>query len=157
MSQGQRLLAIDPGELVGWAVGSTAQSGELALARHGITPLKDFAVKLADAFSSYDVVVYEKYGLVKSRNREGSEMPTIQLIGMIRLLSWLNPDVELVKQSPSLKRTADKVIGASDATDFKNLIARESGVHDDAHDIDAIRHLYYWWWKRQVKEGTHGK
>lgn len=157
MSQGQRLLAIDPGELVGWAVGSTAQSGELALLRHGITPLKEFAVKLESAFSTYDVVIYEKYGLVKSRNREGSEMPTIQLIGMIRLLSWINPDVTLVKQSPSLKRTADKAIAAGDSDDFKNLIARESGVHDDAHDIDAIRHLYYWWWKQRVKEATHGK
>lgn len=152
-----RLLAIDPGELVGWAVGSTAQTGELQLGFHGITPLKEFAVKLADAFDHYDVVIYETYRLIRAKNREGSEMPTSQLIGMIRLLGWLHPEVKLVRQTPNNKNSINKVIASSDHTKFKELIARESGTHDDAHDIDAIRHLYYYWWKQHVKELTNGK
>lgn len=151
-----KVLAIDPGELVGWAVGEVLPDKPV-LVRHGITPLKDFAVKFTAAFSSYDEVVYENYRLIRAKNREGSEMPTSQLIGMIRLASWLHPDVHLVKQTPNNKNAINKVIEASDHEEFKDLIAREPGVHDDAHDIDAIRHLYYRWWKRHVEELTDGE
>ena len=151
-----RLLTIDPGELVGWAVGA-AHPDEPELIRHGITPLKEFATTLYQRFDAYDVVVYETYRLIRARNREGSEMPTSQLIGMIRLLGWVHPEVTVVRQTPNNKNSINKVIAASDHQDFKALVEGESGTHDDAHDIDAIRHLYYYWWKQHVKELTNGK
>lgn len=149
-----RVLAIDPGERVGWARG-LASPDELQLEDHGIAELKPFAVKLGSAISEYDVVIYETWRLFagEAKKMVGSDMPTSQLVGMIRLLAWLhNPT--LVAQSPNIKKTADK----SAQGVFKELIESEPGTHDDAHDIDAIRHLWYWYRKNYIlKEAADGK
>lgn len=153
MPRSLRLLAIDPGELVGWANG-TAHPGLLELDGHGITPAKEFMLKLGKVIEDYDLVIYENFRLIKNRLRDGDALLTPQIVGMIRYLGWIS-NVTLVKQSPTIKGTADKAATGI----FKDLIERESSVHDDAHDIDAIRHLYYYWWKQIMdpKEASHGK
>jgi hypothetical protein len=154
------VIAIDPGERVGW---STAEyqpdSPELGpdrtglfLVNHGISQLKPFALKLAESIHKYDVVIYEKYVLFGGERglaQIGGEIPTAQLVGMIRLLAWQH-DKKLVSQAPKIKATADKVAKGV----FKELIEGESKTHDDAHDIDAIRHLVYWHWKKEVTDGV---
>jgi hypothetical protein len=156
-----KLLAIDPGERVGWCtVEYTTDSRDpenFHIATHGITELKPFALKLYESIGNYDVVVYETYRLFtgeRGKAQAGSDLPTAQLVGMIRLLAW-QAGVKLVGQSPSIKNTADKA--AANHGVVAGYIAGESGVHDDAHDIDAIRHAYYYWWKKLMKEATSGQ
>lgn len=155
----QKVIAIDPGERVGWATAEyVAPSPELGadreglfLVNHGISLLKPFALKLAEVIPNYDIVIYEKFVLYageKGRSQVGSEIPTAQLVGMIRLLAWLN-DKKLVSQGATVKKTADKTAQGV----FKELIESESKTHDDAHDIDAIRHVWYWYWKQEVSDG----
>lgn len=149
-----RVLAIDPGEKVGWARGTV--SSDLSLDDHGIADLKPFALKLGTAIEDYDVVIYETWRLYAGHAKKmiGNDMQTSQLVGMIRFLAWQNPQVKLVGQSASIKETADKTAQG----DFLTLIESEPSKHDDAHDIDAIRHLWYWYWKNHiVKEATNAK
>ncbi len=149
-----KLLAIDPGELVGWATGHVDSEGALVLDNHGINGLKPFAIKLGESIGNYDLVIYETFRLAATHAKKlvGNDMQTSQLIGMIRYLAWVN-GVKITGQSPKIKSTADKVATG----DFKSLIESEPSKHDDAHDIDAIRHMAYWHFKQQAKEGTLGK
>jgi hypothetical protein len=118
----ERVLVIDPGERVGWAVVTIDEQG-MSVLRHGITGLKDFAVKLDTSFHRYDTVVYETYRIAaeKLKQHVGSDVPTLQLIGMIRMLSWRHPEVKL--------------------------------VGDDAHDGDAVLHAAAYYFKTRVKPG----
>jgi len=152
VSSPKRLIAIDPGERVGWATGVLAD-GIIELDTHGISELKPFAIKLGERIADYDTVIYETYRLSAVGAKQiGDDLQTSQLIGMIRYLAWTS-GTKLVAQSPKIKTTADKVAKG----DFKRLIEAEPGTHDDAHDIDAIRHLAYYGWKQQVKEAARGK
>lgn len=157
MATSLKVLALDPGEKVGWARGCVQPDlPSFKLEDHGIADLKPFAVKLFEAISDYDVVIYETYRLVKKRNREGSDMPTSQLIGMIRMAGWLNPSVKMVAQSPNVKETANKTSSAL-CLEVADLLAREPGTHDDAHDLDGVRHLWYWYYDKYLKEALSGK
>lgn len=154
----QTVIAIDPGEKVGWATAEYvadpalgADRNGLFLVNHGISPLKPFALKLGEVIDKYDVVIYEKFILFsgeRGRSQVGGEIPTAQLVGMIRLLAWQH-DKRLVSQGVRVKKTADKTAQGV----FKELIESEQKTHDDAHDIDAIRHLWYWYWKLEVSDG----
>lgn len=153
-----RVLAIDPGERVGWARGvitGPTQDGtmDLVIEDHGIAGLRDFAVKLREVFGTYDVVVFEEYRISaeprKLKAHIGSDVPTLQLIGMIRAESWHHPNVKLVKQSPSKKATALKVIPKA-YPDIAERLAKLPQTHDDAHDGDALLHLAYWHWEEHA-------
>lgn len=152
MASPLRILAIDPGEKVGWARGLLAT--DLSLEDHGIADLKPFAMKLGEAITNYDVIVYETWRLYAgfAKKMVGNDMQTSQLIGIIRYLAWANPGIKLVGQAATIKKTANKTAQG----DFLALIESEPGKHDDAHDIDAIRHLWHWHWKRLMKETTNG-
>lgn len=151
-SSPKKVIAIDPGEKVGWCT-ATFEPGKLDLLNHGISSLKSFALKLGESMADYDVVIYETYRLsAQGAKLIGDDMQTSQLIGMIRFISWTT-DVRLVSQAPAIKPTADKVAQG----EFKSLIESEPAKHDDAHDIDAVRHLAYWAWKQQMKEAANGK
>lgn len=150
-----RVLAIDPGERVGWAVGEVSEDKrdalggpELVVFNHGISSLKDFALKLHEVAGDYDVIVFEDYRIsaAKLRAHTGSNVPTIQLIGMIRLCAWLNPKVKLVTQYNTQKKTADRTMPEW----LRERIAGLPAAHDDAHDGDALRHLWFWFWTNYV-------
>lgn len=152
-----KVLAIDPGEKVGWARGCV-QPNAFELEDHGIADLKPFALKLYDAIADYDAVVYETWRLYAGHAKKmiGNDMQTSQLVGMIRMAAWLNPEVKLVGQSASIKETADKTAAAM-CPEVSDLLAKEPGTHDDAHDMDAVRHLWYWHWSKHIKEAKSGK
>lgn len=146
-----KILAIDPGERVGWAVGEVDTNGyaeRLDVCQHGITALKPFALKLFEAIGGYDVVVYETYRISANhiKHHIGSDVPTLQLIGMIRAAAWLNPQVKLVGQGPATKKTADKTM----PDDLRERIAGLPAAHDDSHDGDALRHLWHWHWQHNL-------
>lgn len=148
-----RILAIDPGERVGWATGHVVAdladgSTRIGVLNHGITALKPFAVKLGTSFAGYDVVVYETFRLRANVARKfaGNDMQTSQLIGVIRYLSWLHPHVKLVGQGPAIKSTAEKTL----PDDIQAIIAGLPKAHDDSHDGDALLHLWHWYWSKYI-------
>ena len=146
-----RALALDPGEKVGWARCEVTATGRVSRLVHGITPLKDMAIALAKSFGKYDVVVVETWRLsaVHARKMVGSSLPTVQFVGMVRLLGWLHPDVKVVWQDPGTKESARKSMRVLKPEWYE--IIDQGGAHDDTHDYDAIMHLWHWVWSDLIK------
>lgn len=165
-----RVLALDPGNRVGWARADVAEDGTWTDLRHGITPLKDMALAVHHSLlahspeelpfePAYDVLVVEDWRLraEKARSFIGSDFPSVQFIGAVRLCCWLS-GCQLVMQGPNLKTTADKTLKRMwpEMAEFVS----QSISHDDGHDLDAIRHLWVWTYqhtdlvKTRLKEAT---
>lgn len=160
------VLAIDPGERTGWAVGTVVNPAGpidklrplptwLRVEDHGISYLRDFALALHRSVvieDKYDVVVYENWRLRpdKARSFIGSQFPTVQLIGMIRLCAWLNPRVRLVEQTPADKTTAKRALAHPQGADIHTRLQKMPANHDDGHDGDALLHLWHWYWKENI-------
>lgn len=146
-----KLLAIDPGEKVGWAV-VIASPDTFNVASYGITPLKDFALKLGDVYGSYDEVVYEQWRLRPSKARvlSGNDMQPSQLVGMIRYIGWLSPNVKLVGQAPSIMTTARKTMN----DEVRALVEGAPATHDEAHYADALLHAWHRVWRKYVTQQT---
>lgn len=149
-----KVLAIDPGERVGWATFEVAAQSpeggppELTVVNHGIAFLKDFALKYMKVVKDYDVVVYETFRLrpTSAKAMIGNDFPVVQLIGMVKLGAWLHPQVKLVSQGPVIKHTADKTM----PDEIRKRIEGLPANHDDSHDGDALRHGWHWYWSRYV-------
>ena len=92
----KRVLALDPGDKVGWARADVADDGTWTNLRHGITPLKPMALSVHKSLCppwtggewdrtvpSYDVVVCERWALYPhmAKYMIGSEIPSAQFIG----------------------------------------------------------------------------
>lgn len=158
-----RVLALDPGDRVGWARADVADDGEWSGFRHGITPLKDMALAIHDATgsndffrgeSSYDLIVVEDWRLYpqQAKTMIGSSFPSVQFIGMVRMCCWLS-GTKLVMQGASLinsndptrESTADRSMKAlwPEMYEFVSRPIR----HDDGHDLSAIKHLWIWTFK----------
>ena len=147
-SEGVNVLALDPGEKVGWARATVMPDATWTDLQHGITPLQDMALAVGKRLDDYDVLVVESFRLAatKSRSMIGSDLPTVQFIGMCRYLAWVTPTVRLVLQAPAIKRTVDKTAPEW----LQEIIANEPKSHDDAHNVDALRHLWHWTWLTKV-------
>lgn len=156
------ILAIDPGERVGWAHGRIV-GDQLVVIDHGIEPLKQFALFMARprhddgvwpepwALQYYDTVVYERWRLnaAVAQALIGNDMQTSQLIGMIRLLGWLH-NVKLVSQDPK-----DQVIGERCAPHSVTAILDTlPKAHDESHDGSALKHLAYYWYRNYFDPTT---
>lgn len=161
-----RVLALDPGEKVGWARADITEDGAWwSDLRHGITPLRDMALAVYNALiehdydpvsacvvtypSEYDLIVCEDFRLsqVGAKTSIGSTLPTVQFIGMVRLCCWVS-GVELVMQSPKIKTTADKTMKGLRPKLYAT--ATRPVAHDAGHDQDALRHLWHWYWLNYV-------
>lgn len=135
-----RILALDPGERTGWAAG-TWDGEELTDVTQGVAALKDMALALEKNIHKYDVVVYETWRLYPHMAKKlvGNDMQPSQMVGMIRLLSWLHPSVKLKSFGADVKNTALKTIPQS----LKRRLARCS----EEHDKDALLLLWHYCWK----------
>jgi hypothetical protein len=138
-----KVLALDPGDRVGWARADVADDGTWTEFRHGITPLRDMATAVYYVKKRYDVMVCEDFRLYPqmARSLVGSSFPSVQFIGMVRLCCWL-ADIEFVLQGARAKEMADRSMKKL-CPDLYNLVTTPR-AHDDAHDHDAIRHLWTW-------------
>jgi hypothetical protein len=147
----ERILAIDPGERVGWAHGVadvTRLSGggepihDLEITGQGVSPLKDFALKLGESIGNYDTVIYETWRLYPEMGKKmtGNDMQPAQLVGMIRYLAWTHPQVKLVSQGAAIKNTALKTMPEEISKRFKKS--------SEQHDKDALMHLWFYFWDR---------
>lgn len=150
-----RVLALDPGDRVGWARADVAEDGTWTDLRHGITPLREMAFAIDEALDThshpdypddccqYDVVVCEDWRLYPDKAKDfiGSTFPSVQFVGMVRLCVWQS-SAKLVMQGANTKKTADKAMKVC----MPDLYAKVTTprAHDDAHDMDALRHLFFW-------------
>jgi hypothetical protein len=143
-----RVLALDPGERVGWARADIAPDGEWSHLRHGITPLRDMALKIHTAMQhdDYDVVIVEDWRLYPHMAQTfiNSNFPSVQFIGMVKLCCWVG-GTKYVTQGASIKKIADKTMPAELHEKVNTL-----GAHDDLHDMDALRHLWFYTWKEII-------
>lgn len=148
----ETVLALDPGEKVGWARAVLHEDGSWSEIRHGITPLKDMALAVASHAGEYDTVVYESFRIRPDMAKSliGSDLQTVQFIGMVRLAVWTSEDQpRLVSQGASVQSTGLKVAPA----EVQKIIKNAPASHDDAHDISALAHLAYYWFQNYVPEG----
>lgn len=148
-----RVLALDPGDRVGWARADVdPSSGTWDDFRHGITPLKDMALAAYRALvdghpetgePAYDLVVCEDWRLYPhlAKTMVGSAFPSVQFIGAVRLSCWLS-GVRMVMQGAAIKSTADKTMKVLRPELHEQVTTPRA--HDDAHDLDAIRHLWFY-------------
>jgi len=163
----KRVLWIDPGEKCGWARALVDDAGNWTELRHGITPWRKFVlalykVQLTSAESEleagrwpvpYDLIGYEVFRLYRSHALQqiGSDMQTSQCIGAIRLIGWLS-GARIASQGASVKRAAR----ASSPAWLKDYLAKFPKSHDEAHDEDALLHLWQWTFARHdVDPTTH--
>lgn len=139
----EQILAIDPGERVGWARARVGPDS-FALIDQGVTPLKDFALKLGTSLGNYDTVIYETWRLYPEAAKFmiGNDMQPSQLVGMIRYISWLHPKVKLVSQGASIKTTALK--------SMPEYLSEHLTLSSEQHDQDAIMHAWFYHWERHV-------
>jgi len=160
-----RVLALDPGDKVGWARADIADDGTWSNLRHGITPLKQMALKFADTMDvvagpngwdldrgplpEYDVVICERWALFKHMAvaLTGSEIPSAQFVGMVKLCCWLS-GVPCVMQNPRDVNSNKAGTLAPAEASMRKLrpelfeLVTQPGAHDDLHDMVAIKHLF---------------
>jgi len=95
--------------------------------------------------TEFSVIVYEDWVLYRDHVEEyvGSDMPYSQMIGQIRLIGWLS-NTRVVKQAAHRKNYARRQLSAF-RPEVAALVERiEQRSHKDAHDGDAILHLWAW-------------
>lgn len=155
LSEPIRVLAVDPGEKVGWARATVAPDGSWSDLRHGITPLRDMALAIHKQAGEYDVIVFEDWRLYPqiAKAMVGNTFPSVQFIGMVKLAAWV-AGTKLVTQGAKVKETADKAMKAINPELYATVT--KSVAHDSGHDQDALRHLWYYVWRNTTLGGTVG-
>lgn len=143
----ETVLAIDPGERVGWATGSLDHA-EFKVVEQGVHGLRDFAIALGKNINKYDTLVYEAWRLYPNAGKAmiGNDMQPSQLVGIIRYLGWINPTVRVVTQGATIKKTALKTMPEDVTARFKRST--------EQHDKDAVMHLWHYYWLNYVTEGA---
>lgn len=145
ISLGERIIAIDPGERVGWATARVSASGNLTKIDHGITDWMKFCDLLYTKLRADDIpwgtLVFENFRLTPhgAKVSIGSEFPTVQCIGICRFLAR-HAGLKIVSQGPAIKSQAEKIQPAK-IEKIRNNLPKS---HDEAHDGDALLHLAYY-------------
>jgi hypothetical protein len=157
-----KVLALDPGERVGWATGVIEDgfgipgTASLTVTDHGMAYLKDMALAVYRSVvleKKYDVVVYERWTLTPKGAKVliGNPMAWCQFIGMVRLCGWIS-GTKVVGQYPAAMRSARKsATGQPCGADVLERVAKADSVsHDDGHDGSALLHLWHYYFEKYV-------
>lgn len=98
---------------------------------------------LFEGIRPYDVVVCESWRLYPHMAQQfaGSSFPSVQFIGAVQLVCWLS-DAKLVMQGARIKTMANKTMRKLRPELYEQVT--RPAAHDDAHDMDALRHLWHW-------------
>lgn len=149
------VLALDPGDKVGWAHAAIDSEGRWSQMDHGITELKPMAIKVHEALvgypgmkPDYDLVICERWSLFKSKALEmvGSEIPSAQFIGMVKLSCWLAhvplimQDVRDVNSHTNKPAPAEASMKAFRPALYEMVM--QPIAHDEGHDLVALKHLW---------------
>lgn len=142
-----KVLALDPGEKVGWARADIEPDLTFSSLEHGITPLQDMALAVYDRADNYDLIVMESWRLYPDQAKKmiGNDMQSSQFIGMVRLVCWIN-GIKLKMQGPGVQNSARKTAPKW----LHDILDNEPKRHDDAHNVSALLHLWHWAWDKYV-------
>lgn len=163
-----RVLWIDPGESVGWATATLGQVAAPESPWHigdiewGIEKLKPFALRLLERAGDYDVIGFERYIIHGGRDLAahlGTDVPTLQLVGMIRLAAWRaqqqrsDGSPQILWQDPSAKNKGKGAARHLFPVEIQQVIADAlTGPHDEGHHGDALLHLAAWYYDLTRKD-----
>lgn len=149
-----RVIAIDPGKLCGWAAADIDPEGEWANVQHGILGAREMSLFLAsqqgvmltgDPEPIYGLIVVESWRLYRDHADEyvGSDMPYSKSIGQYELIGWLS-DTPVTFSEPHRKKFALRQMAAFRPELANYVEDNMKRAHEDAHDMDAIIHLWAW-------------
>jgi len=149
------ILALDPGEKVGWNTAHVEHdrggANTLHIDKYGILRMKTAGVGLFDPESelyvpAVDVLIFERWVLTAkgAQDNIGLEMESSQFVGMVRLAAWLtNGQTTLKGQLPKDMNTARLVLqdrGRADYNVIAGIIEAAPARHDDSHYVSSILH-----------------
>lgn len=139
MSKPRRIIAIDPGDETGWAIGRIIKQDSMTVEAYGHDPWKIFAMTYMNVMQGndpFEIVVYESWRLRAQAAKQltGTDFPAVQCVGAIKVGAWQSGAV-LVTSEPAHKPVVDKWMGGTD------YLPDRGGVE---HHRDALRHLYWY-------------
>lgn len=134
----RRIIAIDPGEMTGWAIGRIGDDA-FVIDTYGYSPWKQFCMNymsVMDGDDPFEIVVYESWRLRKSSAMAliGSDMPSSQCIGIIKYGGWKH-GAHMHTSEPAFKDVIDKQMGGTDYLPVRDTVE---------HYRDAVRHFYWY-------------
>lgn len=151
-----RVLALDPGERVGWNTAGIHHADELVILDYGILRFKDAVLALdglgADKVPDlrpehFDVMICESWILTRkgAQDSVGSEMESSQFIGAMRSARWrTSPAVRprLVWQMPSNMTTGRLALNnpRPDYAAIAEIIDAAPASHKDSHYVSSLLH-----------------
>jgi hypothetical protein len=155
-----RVLAIDPGERVGWNTATILDhcgkggGARLEVGDYGILRLKDFALALDGEGPAkvpdlrpehFDVVIFETWILTRkgAQDSVGSEMESSQVVGQIRSAVWRAPNhPRLVRQAPRDMTTGRLALNnpRPDYAAIAAIIDAAPASHKDSHYVSSLLH-----------------
>lgn len=157
----------DPGETVGWASGRVFEAGDrgrvtpkLIVDDYGQDKQKTYVMGLRERAAQLDLIGFESYHITARELQAhlGSDVPTLQVIGMIRMAAWEGqretalPFPYIYDQPPLAKRTG-MASAKLWAPDLVPIIAEAlAGPHDDGHYGDALLHAIAWFHLKVMKD-----
>lgn len=135
----KRIIAIDPGEATGWAIGRIVPGESIELEHYGYDPWKVFSMNYMNVMlgdNPFDIVVYESWRLRAEAAKPliGSDFPAVQGIGIIKFGAWHRKSI-LVTSEPSNKPIIDRQMGGKDYLPARDQVE---------HYRDAVRHFYWY-------------
>jgi len=142
----KRIIAIDPGEMTGWAAGYLIEANslegtprQLEVAKFDYSPWKSFVMQFDAEMrgdNPFDIVVYESFRIraTAAKALTGSDVPTAQCIGAIKLAAW-RAGSQLVTSEPSHKPVIDRQMGGTDYLPKRDQVE---------HYRDAVRHIHWY-------------
>lgn len=152
-----RVLALDPGEKVGWntaTIWDRADPATIDVGDYGILRLKDAGLALEGEGSAktpdlrpehFDVVIFETWILTRkgAQDSVGSEMESSQFIGMLRSAVWRAPNhPRLVRQNPNNMTTGRLALNnpRPDYAKIAAIIDAAPRSHKDSHYVSSLLH-----------------
>lgn len=153
----ERVLALDPGERVGWARADVAADGTWKNTTYGITGLRDMAIKVAAVLipdshmSAYDVVVCEDWRLYATHAKQmvGSSFPSVKFIGAVQLCCWLSGTKLKLQGAREISPDAPAMKAMASLRPELHELCFAPGRHDDNHHQDALAHLWAYTFKNK--------
>lgn len=151
-----KVIWIDPGETVGWVTAnvSTIHQPSFEIEEFGMDSMQTFSLNLLHHADEYDYIGFETYTIRpdKLRAHAGSDVPTLQQVGMIRIALWEGQRLrgdgfpQIVDQDPGYKTKGQGAMKLFfTPTEIAAVKEGLAGKHDDGHYADAMLHLAAWW------------
>lgn len=132
-----KILALDPGNHTGWMIYDTNTKD----IRGGT--IDETFLGVWNHLYEADIIVYETFNLYPgaAKRLTRNEFYPCQVIGIVRLFGEQNPNIKIVKQSPSVKKFAG---GLDEVWEKVKQTSELAGYTASEHTKDAFLHLKYY-------------